>query len=122
MTDQQGPVAAETRCAGLFYLETMSGKNDTLLAVWVLIKLGWSFRRIARLALPTSHHTVKHCHEMASELIEAGELPIMAKSEKALKIIHCGTSQDVEYLEGKIHQNTCGGGRRAQAHDSDEDD
>ena len=52
-------------------------------------------------------------------MIEEGKLPILAKSEKALKIIHCGSSQDVEYLEGKIHQSTCGGGKKAGSHDCD---
>jgi hypothetical protein len=104
--------------AGLFYFCDMSGKayKDTLLAIWVFKKLGWSFRRIARLNLPSSHHTVTDYYERACEMIESGDLPILAKSEKALKIIPLGGSKDIEYLEGRIHQNPCGGGRRAKPH------
>lgn len=96
-----------------------ANKNQ-LLAVWVLKKLGWSARRIARLKLTASHHTVTDYYERGCEMIESGELPILSKGGRA-KIIPFKKSTDVEYLEGKIHQNPCGGGRRAKSHIYDDE-
>lgn len=101
----------------------MSSKRerDKLVAIWALRKLGWSFRRIARLTLPSSHHTVRLCYERACELVEAKELPILAKDEKAIRVMYCGSSKDIEYIQGKIHQNPCGGGRRIGPHSYDDE-
>ena len=90
--------------------------KDTLLAIWVLRKLGWSFRRIARLNLPNSHHTITRLFDKGCELIVSGELPISAKDEKALRIRYCGSTKSLEYLKGKIDGNQCGGGKRAKQH------
>lgn len=92
-----------------------ANKNQ-LLVIWVLKKLGWSDRRIARLKLPSSHHTISAYYEKACERIEAKELPIYAKDERRLRIVPSGNSTDLEYLEGKIHHNPCGGGRRVKQH------
>ena len=97
-----------------------ANKNQ-LLAIWVLKTLGWSSRRIARLKLPASHHTITDYYQRACEMIEAKELPILAKSEKALKITPLGSSADIEYLEGKIHHNPCGGGRKVKQHVYDDE-
>jgi hypothetical protein len=96
--------------------------KDTLLAIWVLAKLGWSSRRIARLILPTSHHTISDYYSEACELIDAGELPITAKDGKRLRITSVGKSSDVEYIEGKVNHGNCGGGRRAKPHIEDDED
>jgi hypothetical protein len=101
----------------------MSGKkrNDKLVAIWVFTKLSWSFRRIARLTLPSSHHTVRRCYKEACELFEAKNLPIFAKDEKALRIRYVGSSKDIEYIHGKIEGNQCGGGRRIKPHHYDDE-
>ena len=96
--------------------------KDTLLAIWALKKLGWPDRRIARLILPRSHHTISACYEMACELMEAGELPITAKDGKRLRITSVGKSSDVEYIEGKANHSNCGGGRRVKPHIEDDED
>ena len=54
-------------------------------------------------------------------MVESGELPILAKSERALKITPFGSSADIEYLEGKIHHNPCGGGRKVGSHRYDDE-
>jgi len=90
--------------------------EDTLLAVWVLAKLGWSNRRIARLILPRSHHTISDYYAEACEKVENGELPISAKDEKALRVRYCGDTKSLEYIKGKIDGNQCGGGRRVKPH------
>lgn len=92
-----------------------ANKNQ-LLAIWALKRLGWTSRRLARLELPSSHHTISAYYERACELIESGELPILAKGERALKITPFGSSADIEYLEGKINHNPCGGGRKVSPH------
>lgn len=90
----------------------------------MLSKLGRSDRFIARIGrkLPRSHHTITRWREMAYELLEEGKLPISAKDEKRLKISFMGSSQDIEYLQGKIEHNECGGGRRVKPHIYDSDD
>jgi hypothetical protein len=88
--------------------------NDQLLAVWVLRKLGWSWRRIARLGLPKSHHTVTVYYQKACEMIESGELPILAKDEGKLRTHALGSASDLEYLDGKNNYSDCGGGKRCR--------
>jgi len=95
--------------------------KDQLSAIWTLVKVGWKFRRIARLILPRSHHTVRGYYEKACEEIESGNLPILAKDEKALRIRYVGSSKDIEYIHGKIKGNQCGGGRRVKPHIYDDE-
>jgi hypothetical protein len=54
-------------------------------------------------------------------MIESGELPILAKSERALKITPFGSSTDIEYLEGKVNHNLCGGGKKVAPHIYDDE-
>jgi len=97
-----------------------ANKNQ-LLAIWVLKKLGWTHRRIARLKLPRSHHTISAYYERAWEMIESGELPILAKGERALRFKPSGSSTNLEYLAGKIQHNPCGGGRKVAPHIYDDE-
>ena len=91
-------------------------------AVYALTKLGMSLRDIAALRLPSSHHTVKRLLEEAYELIEVQKLPILAKGEKAVRIRYCGSTKDVEDIEGMRSGNQCGGGRRVKPRNYDSDD
>ena len=100
---------------------TIRSDKDEMAAIWVLGRLGWSYRRIARLCLPTSHHTIKSCYEKGCELFEAGKLPVFAKDEKKLRIIYAGNTNDLDYLEGKAHHNECGGGKRIRPHNYNSD-
>jgi len=101
----------------------MSGKReqDTLAVVWILAKLGWSNRRIARLVLPSSHHTVNTYYEAACELAKDKKLPIFAKDGRRLRISSVGKSSDVEYIDGKVNHGNCGGGKRVKPHIDDDD-
>jgi len=96
--------------------------KDTLTAIWVLAKLGWSNRRIAKLKLPTSHHTITAYWETACELLEEGKLPITAMDEKAMRIRYCGGSSDIERIDGVRNSGLCGGGRRVKTHKSSNTD
>ena len=49
-------------------------------------------------------------------MVKSGELPVLAKSERALKIMSLGKSSDVEYIEGKEHHKPSGGGKRVAPH------
>ncbi len=81
-------------------------------AIWVLAKLGWSSRRIARVKLPTSHHTVSAYLAEACELREAGDLPIYAMDERAVRLRYCGDSKDIENVDAVKNSGVCGGGKR----------
>lgn len=91
-----------------------SKKHDAYIAVWILMKLGWSNRRIAKLKLPTSHNTISSYLPEACELIGTGELTILPKVGWMKKVILAGKSDDVAYLYSKVHQNPCGGGKRGK--------
>lgn len=90
--------------------------KDTLGAIWVLAKLGWSSRRIARVKLPTSHHTITAYLAEAYELRETGDLPIYAMDEGAVRIRYCGDTRNIEDIEGMKNNSVCGGGRRVRPH------
>lgn len=95
---------------------TIRATKDQLLAICALSRLGWSLRRIARLNLPTSHHTISAYYREGYELLKSGELPICAKDEKKLRILYAGNTNDLDYLEGKARHNECGGGKRIKPH------
>ena len=121
MTDERSPVAV-VMLRRAFFINLMSIRADKydLAVVWILKTLEWSDRRIARAKLPRSHHTVTSYYKKACELKDARELPISGKGERKLRIMPFGKSSDVEYLEGKIHQNPCGGGKRKTPHRYDD--
>lgn len=96
--------------------KTASSRNDQYLAVWILINLKWSARRIANLKLPSSHHTIENYFSKACDLIESGELDIIPCRKRDVEFIPIGTTTDVEYTNALIHQNPCGGGKRAKKH------
>jgi len=92
-----------------------SNKSDEYLAVWVLMKLRWSPYRIAKLQLPSSHHTIENYYAEACELIESGEIQVMPCKKSDVDFVPIGNSTDVEYTNALIHQNPCGGGRRVKS-------
>lgn len=95
--------------------------KDQLFVVWALKRLHWSDRRIARVKLPTSHHTITAYYEKACEMIELGELPIDAMDERTVRLRYCGDSRDVEKIDAVRNSGKCGGGRRVKAHIYDSD-
>ena len=96
--------------------EIASSRKEQYLAVWILTKLKWSARRIANLKLPSSHHTIENYFSKASELIESGEMSVLPCRKRDAEFVPIGTAKDVEYTNMLIHQNPCGGGKRAKKH------
>lgn len=96
--------------------------KETLAAIWILARLKWSSRSIARVKLPTSHHTISVYYEEAYEMAKAGKLPIFAKGEKAVRLRYCGDSKDIEKIDAVINSGECGGGRRVRQHIDDDYD
>lgn len=95
---------------------------DQLVAIFVLHKIGWSSRRIARLKLPSSHHTITNYLAESCKRIKSDELPILAKDERKTRITYKGTDKDLSYINGKINNNPCGGGRRAKKYSCDDEE
>ncbi len=106
------------RHAGLFNLNDMAirASKDELAVIWILGGLGWTSRRIARLKLPTSHHTVSDYFAEACELKEAGDLPITAMDERAIRLRYCGNSNAIENVDAVRNSGVCGGGRKIHSH------
>lgn len=96
--------------------------KDTLAAIWVLARLKWSSRQIARVKMPTSHHTISAYLAEACELREAGDLPIYAMDERAVRIRYCGDSKKVEKIDAVRNSGLCGGGRRIRQRIDDDYD
>lgn len=101
---------------------TIRASKDELAVIWILSRLGWSLRRIARLKLPASHHTITDYYQRACEMIEAKELPISAKDERAVRLRYCGGTKEVENVDAVRNSGVCGGGRRVRQHIDDDYD
>jgi len=99
---------------------SVSCKEDAYSAVWILAKLGWSNRRIAKLKLPTSHNTVAAYFSEGCELIESGKLTISPRVRGIKNVILAGKPDDVAYLYGRVHENPCGGGKRGKRYRPDD--
>ena len=85
--------------------------EDILAVIWALRFFKWSWRRIARLQLPKSHHTVKALYEMASEgnkLPDSAKMPIFAKGVGALRTVPVGSTADLEYVEAESNNRKRG--------------
>ena len=96
--------------------------KDELAVIWILSRLGWSLRRIARLKLPSSHHTIASHFETAREMIESCELPISAMDGgRKVRLRYCGDSRDIERIDAVRNSGLCGGGKKAKAHIYDSD-
>jgi len=96
--------------------------KDTLAAIWILAQLKWSSRRIARLKLPTSHHTITVYYQTAYEMAKAKKLPIFAKDERAIRIRYCGDTKNLEKIDSVRNSGLCGGGRRVKQRIDDDYD
>jgi len=84
--------------------------KDFLFAIWVFKTLGWSNRRIAKL-LSTSHPTINQLVSRAYAYGNTFKSSSFAKSGKG-SVRYVGSSKDLEYINAKVNQNICGGGRR----------
>ena len=71
--------------------------------------------------MPTSHHTISAYYEKACELREAGDLPISAMDERAVRLRYCGDSKDIEKIDAVRNSGVFGGGRKVKAHIYDSD-
>tara|TARA_Y100000031_G_scaffold143373_1_gene173767 strand:+ start:284 stop:664 length:381 start_codon:yes stop_codon:yes gene_type:complete len=76
-------------------------KTDQKIACWILNRLRWKNRRIARL-LCLSHHTVDKYISEAEELLSQKEITCEANSRKE---VHSWGETDVELLHGDIQVN-----------------
>lgn len=101
---------------------TIRANKDTLATIWALAQLKWSSRRIAKVKMPTSHHTVSAYFAEACEMAKAGKLPIFAKAEKAIRLRYCGGAKEIENVDAVRNSGVCGGGRRARQHIDDDYD
>jgi len=87
-------------------------EQDKMVVIKVLyIRMNWSFRRIGRL-LCTDSRAVKVLYDRALDDITPDNLHNLPKSRKNIDLRYVGDTSDVEYLEGHINHNVCGGGRK----------
>ena len=85
--------------------------EDQLAVIWVLLTMKWSWRRIARIQLPKSHHTVKALFDKAcegNELPDSAKMPIFVKGVGGLRIVPVGSTSNLEYVEAESNNRKRG--------------
>jgi len=86
---------------------------DKLTLVLGLVNHGWSYRKIGRI-LMHSDMTIKSMYGKALQLKDDGKLCKTAKSERVVKIVYVGGSNDLDYIAGHESYSDAGGGRRVR--------
>ena len=87
-------------------------EQDKMLIIKILHeKMNWSFRRIARM-FDQSKNTISELYTSALQENTAEKLTNSPNSERCIDLRYVGDTSDVEYLEGHINHNVCGGGRK----------
>ena len=87
-------------------------EQDKMLIIKILHKkMNWSFRRIGRL-FGQKGETVSTIYSSALDKSTDGLLGNSPNSERCIDLRYVGDTSDVEYLEGHINHNVCGGGRK----------
>lgn len=87
-------------------------EHDKMVVIKVLYQsMNWSFRRIGRI-LSTDSKTVKSLYSRALEELVQANIHNLPNSRRAIDLRYVGDTTDVEWLEGDIYHNVCGGGRK----------
>ena len=87
-------------------------EQDKMLLIKILHeKMNWSFRRIGRM-FSQSKDTISAIYTSALEQSEDEKLANLPKSRKSIDLRYVGDTSDVEWIEGDINHNVCGGGRK----------
>ena len=73
--------------------------------------MNWSFNRISR-TLSIDPKTVKSIYFNALEVLTDENIHDLPKSRKSIDLRYVGSTSDVEYIDGAVHHNVCGGGRK----------
>ena len=88
-------------------------EHDKMVVIKVLYQgMNWSYRRIGRL-LCTDSRAVKSIYMRALEELHPDQSHNLPKSRKNIDLRYVGDTSDIEWLEGNIYHNVCGGGRKA---------
>ena len=74
--------------------------------------MNWSMNRIGRL-FSIDPKTAKSIYENALYYQEEENIHNLPKSRKSIDLRYIGDTSDVEYLDGDINHNVCGGGKKA---------
>ena len=87
-------------------------EQDKMVVIKVLYQgMNWSFARIARI-FSESDKTVKSIYMKALDEPNEAKLRDLPKSRRTIDLRYVGDTSDVEYLDGHIHHNVTGGGRK----------
>jgi len=88
-------------------------EHDKMVVIKVLYQgMNWSFRRIGRL-FGTDSRAIKSLYTSALEELTKDNVHKLPKSRKDIDLRYVGSTSDVEYIDGAVHHNVCGGGRKA---------
>lgn len=83
-----------------------SEQYDKYMACWILRKLGWSYRRIAKSKMPSSSNAIKNYILRAENLINSDEMIISKREKRKVRIIPFGGSSELENLNTHFIHNS----------------
>jgi hypothetical protein len=87
-------------------------EHDKMVVIKVLYQsMNWSFRRIGRL-FSQHKNTVSALYYKALDELCTDNIANLPKSRKGIDLRYVGSTSDVEYIEGSVNHNVCGGGRK----------
>ena len=89
-----------------------SQEYKRLVLIKHLYSAGWSLRDIAYCIKGTTKNNVKAMYYKALDELHEDNEDNFPKSRKSIDLRYVGDTSDVEYLEGDINHNVCGGGRK----------
>ena len=93
-----------------------------MLLVKILYRdMNLSFSLIAQIAkeLGQSRNKVKAIYDKVLEQIDEENGSDLPKSRKSIDLRYVGSTSDVEYIDGAVHHNVCGGGRKSNEINAD---
>lgn len=100
----------------------ITASKEALAVVCLLKRLGWKYTEIGNI-FGRHRDTIREWYNIGCRTIGSNLASILVK-DRRLRIAYRGKSDDLSYINAKIHQNICGGGRMVKKahHNSDWED
>ena len=85
--------------------------DKILVAIYALSKIGWTNKELSNLFF-LSLDSIKRYKIKGYKKLKHVNPSYLNKSKKGVQISYVGSTKDLEYIDGRVNQNICDGGRR----------